>query len=316
MKINVYIFIFPLLCLSQSYNGPESVEYNPITGSYFISNSYNGQILELNNNDELTIFASNIENGPHGLEIIDNILYACSGGKLKGFDLNNGNLVLDFNIGGFFLNGITKYIDYSGSYLFLTDFSSNKLYRYRIEDEWLSSICEFERSPNGLFLCPMSNNLYIVTWGNNAPIYEVDFGTEEFYIATTTDLNNLDGISMDECGNFLISAWSTNAIHRFSNDFTENEVIIDQLNCPADIIYNQETNLIVIPNSGNNTVDFVYYEPTDPTWWCDNNSKLIDQKNNKLILKRIDLLGRETNKDGLNFEIYNNGLILKKYFLK
>ena len=316
MKINVYIFIFPLLCLSQSYNGPESVEYNPITGSYFISNSYNGQILELNNNDELTIFASNIENGPHGLEIIDNILYACSGGKLKGFDLNNGNLVLDFNIGGFFLNGITKYIDYSGSYLFLTDFSSNKLYRYRIEDEWLSLICEFERSPNGLFLCPMSNNLYIVTWGNNAPIYEVDFGTEEFYIATTTDLNNLDGISMDECGNFLISAWSTNAIHRFSNDFTENEVIIDQLNCPADIIYNQETNLIVIPNSGNNTVDFVYYEPTDPTSWCDNNSKLIDQKNNKLILKRIDLLGRETNKDGLNFEIYNNGLILKKYFLK
>ena len=38
----------------------------------------------------------------------------------------------------------------------------------------------------------MFNSLYVVTWGNNAPIYEVDFTTEEFYTVITTDLNNLE----------------------------------------------------------------------------------------------------------------------------
>ena len=45
----------------------------------------------------ISIFVSNVGSGPHGLEIVDNILYACSGGRLKGYDLDNGNQVLNFN---------------------------------------------------------------------------------------------------------------------------------------------------------------------------------------------------------------------------
>ena len=317
MKNLLILIIIPIITFGQNYNGPESVEYNSNSGSYYISNSYNGQILELDSNNNLSVFASNLVNGPHGLEIVDNILYACSGSRLKGYDLESGNQVLNSNIGGTFLNGITQYSDGSGSYLFLTDFTSRKLYRYRIEDEWISSICDFPRSPNGVFLDPMYNSLYVVTWGNNAAIYEVDFTTEEFYTATTTDLNNLDGISMDECGNFLISAWSTNAIHRFNNDFSENEIIIDGLSSPADIIYNQFNNVIVIPNSGNNTVDFVSYSPfDDPTaisWWCNDNTDIIENTEIMKIIKIIDLLGRETKSKGFNIEIYQNGSVTKKY---
>ena len=318
-KILNILFLIPLCCLTQNYNGPESVEYNAVTGSYFISNSSNGQILELDSNNNLSIFTSNIGSGPHGLEIVDNILYACSGGRLKGYDLDNGNQVLNFNVGGTFLNGITHYIDGSGSYLFITDFTARKLYRYRIEDQWISSICDFPKNPNGVFLDPMYNNLYVVTWGNNAPIYEVDFTTEEFYTATTTDLNNLDGISMDECGNFLISAWSTNSIHRFSNDFSESDIVVDGLSYPADIIYDQLNNFIVIPNSGNNTVEFVPYspfnEPTALSWWCNDNTDVIEYKKNIQIIKTIDLLGRETKSKGFNIEIYEDGSVNKNYKL-
>ncbi len=317
MRVFNILLIIPLFCFTQNYNGPESVEYNSNSGSYYISNSYNGQILELDSSNNLSVFASNLVNGPHGLEIVDNILYACSGSRLKGYNLANGNQVLNFNIGGTFLNGITQYSDGSGSYLFLTDFTSRKLYRYRIEDEWISSICDFPRSPNGVFLDPMYNSLYVVTWGNNAEIYEVDFTTEEFYTATTTDLNNLDGITMDECGNFLISAWSTNAIHRFNNDFSENEIIIDGLSSPADIIYDQLNNVIVIPNSGNNTVEFASYspfnEPTALSWWCNDNTDLVENKKPTPIIKIIDLLGRETTARGFNIEIYQDGSVAKKY---
>ena len=122
---------------------------------------------------------------------------------------------------------------------------------------------------------------------------------------------------MDECGNFLISAWSTNAIHRFNNDFSENEIIVNGLSSPADIIYNQFNNVIVIPNSGNNTVDFVSYSPfDDPTaisWWCNDNTNIIENTEITEIIKTIDLLGRETKSKGFNIEIYQNGSVAKKY---
>ena len=73
-KILNILFLIPLCCLTQNYNGPESVEYNAATGSYYISNSSNGQILELDSNNNLSIFTLNIGSGPHGLEIVDNIL--------------------------------------------------------------------------------------------------------------------------------------------------------------------------------------------------------------------------------------------------
>ena len=78
------LILFPLISLAQNYNGPESIEYHDSTGSYFISNSNNGQILELDVNDELSIFALNLGGGPHGLEIVNDILYVCSGRAVEG----------------------------------------------------------------------------------------------------------------------------------------------------------------------------------------------------------------------------------------
>ena len=65
--IFILLSIIPLLCFSQNFNGPESVEYNSFSDSYFISNSNNGQILELIDNNYTTVFANNLINGPHGL---------------------------------------------------------------------------------------------------------------------------------------------------------------------------------------------------------------------------------------------------------
>ena len=41
-------FIFSTQLLAQNYNGPESVDYHPVSDTYFISNSAAGQILTLN----------------------------------------------------------------------------------------------------------------------------------------------------------------------------------------------------------------------------------------------------------------------------
>ena len=105
------------------------------------------------------------------LEIVNNILYACSGGGLKGYDLNTGNQVLNYNLNASFLNGIT----HMENTLFITDFSDRKLYTYSIEEESHDEIASFTKNPNGTYWDSMSNRLLVIFWGNNAPIFEIDY---------------------------------------------------------------------------------------------------------------------------------------------
>ena len=322
-KLFLYLSIFPFLSFTQNYNGPESIEYNPLNQTYFISNSGNGQILELDENNNLSFFVgsdesgNNLNMGPHGLELVEEyigtkwigqILYVCSGGRLYGYD-TYGNQILNYNIGGSFLNGITQKKNLiSGQVdLFITDFSEKKLYQYNIDENTHYEICSFNKNPNGVYYDGITNRLLVVCWGGNAPIYEIDLTNNSYNTLITTGLSNLDGITMDQCGNFYISAWSSNAIHKYNSDFSENEIIIDGLNNPADIFYNQFDNTIAIPNSGNNTVDLINYN-------CNNNN-IPNYNTTNYVIKRIDLLGREVTKQGFNIEIYDNGFIKKTFLL-
>ena len=308
MKKLIILLIFSSLSFSQNYNGPESVEYDPLTGSYFIANSSNGQILELDVNSNLSVFASSLVSGPHGLEIVNSIIYVCSGGRLKGYEISTGDQVLNYNLNGSFLNGITQKSDVDGVNLFITDFSAKKLYKYNIQGNSHDEICSFSKNPNGTYYDLINDRLLVVCWGNNAPIYEIDLTNETYSIIINTGLGNLDGISMDQCGNFYISAWSSNAVHKYNFDFSETELVTSNLSNPADIYYNQYDNILAIPNSGNNTVDFVSYA-------CDNSS-IQENISNKNLIKIIDITGRKTTNENFQIYIYDDGSIDKKYLIK
>ena len=114
----LFISITSLL-FAQSYNAPESVDYHIGTSSFLVSNSGNGQILTDDGLGNLNILATGVGIGPHGLEVIDDLVYACSGGRLKAYNVLNGNQTLNHNINGQFLNGIT----HKGDDIFITDFS-------------------------------------------------------------------------------------------------------------------------------------------------------------------------------------------------
>tara|TARA_Y100000994_G_C15658077_1_gene428274 strand:- start:25 stop:969 length:945 start_codon:yes stop_codon:yes gene_type:complete len=308
MKKLLFLFIIaPFLSFSQNYNGPESIEYNQLTGSYFIANSNNGQILELDINNNLSVFATNLGSGPHGLEIVNSIIYVCSGGRLKGYETSTGDQVLNYNLNGSFLNGITQ-MNYAGEInLFITDFSAKKLYKYNIEENSHDEICSFSKNPNGTYYDSINNRLLVVFWGNNAPVYEIDLTNETYSTIINTGLGNLDGISMDQCGNFYVSAWSSNAVHKYNFDFSETELVTSNLSNPADIYYNQYDNILAVPNSGNNTVDFVFYP-------CDNSS-IQEKTSNKNLIKTIDIIGRKTTNKNFKIHIYDDGSADKKYLI-
>lgn len=309
MKNLPFFFLISIFSLgnAQSYNGPESVEYDSATGDYYISNSSNGQILKWDGS-VLTLFASDVGSGPHGLEIVNNTLYACSGGRLKGYDLINGTEVLDYNLNGSFLNGIS----YFNETLYISDFSSKRLYKYDLLNSSHELICTFQKTPNGVYYDEINHRLLVVCWGNNAPIYEVNLSMSSYTTILNTGLGNLDGIAMDDCGSFYVSAWSNNSIYRYTSDFTDAQQVVSNLSHPADICYNQAEHVLAVPNSLNNTVDYLTLD------LCSPNTSLNELLVDKRIIETKDLLGRST--ESLPFvpliDIFDDGSVQKRIIIE
>ncbi|MGC6428673.1 MAG: T9SS type A sorting domain-containing protein [Flavobacteriales bacterium] len=268
---STFTFIFLLafnLCFAQSYNGPESVDYDPSTNRYFISNSGNGQILEVGCDGSVSVFKSNIGPGPHGLEVIDSQLFACSFSKLKAFDLNNGNQTLDIELNAGFANGITHKDDD----IFITDFNGKKIYRYDLSTgNFNVYISDLDEKPNGIFYDDINDRLLVVFWGSNSDIIQINLSDSSQTVLQETTLSNCDGITMDNNGDFYVSAWSNNAINKFDGSFEFNPtVVLNGMSNPADIYFNRFHNTLAIPNSGNNTVLFEGFG-MNTTYNCENN---------------------------------------------
>ena len=267
-----HIFTFALLLgfsnlLAQSYNGPESVDYDSYGQRYLVSNSNQGQILSYDAiNDELDIFASGIGSGPHGLEVIGEELFACSGSRLKAYNLVTEEQTVNVNLGASFANGIT----HRGNDVFITDFSGKDIYRYNtVSGNFNIYIENLPKTPNGIFYDDIQDRLLVVCWGNNAPIYEINMTDSSYSIVANTNLGNCDGISMDNNGDFYVSAWSNNAISKFNSDFSgSSTVVVPNMSSPADIYYNRATDTLAIPNSGNNTIVFVGFGAPVTSYIC------------------------------------------------
>jgi glucose/arabinose dehydrogenase len=236
------------------YDGPESVDYDSVSNRYFISNSNNGEILEMDCQGNLSVFISNVGNGPHGLEVVGNEIFACSGSRLKAYNLTSGSETIDRNLGATFANGIT----HNGNNVYITDFSDPKIYHYDIEDDNLSILIDnLSFTPNGIFYDDIENRMLVLSFQENASIYELNMADTTIAIIKETNLGYLDGIAMDNNGDFYVSAWSNNAIHKFNSDFSGNPTnILSGMNQPADIYFNRDLNVLAVPNSGNNTVVF------------------------------------------------------------
>lgn len=241
---------------AQSYNTPESVEHDPAGNRYFISNKGTGEILQRNGSGALSVFTS-LPSSPHGLHIAGNTLYVCDGARVKGYDLATAAEVMNINLGATFLNGITGD---GGNNLFVTDFTAKKIYRVNIAAQTFSQLVPtLAKTPNGIIYDGPNNRLLFVCWGSSAPIYQVDLADSTATQVATTTLGNCDGITRDSQGNYYVTAWSTNSMYKFDSSFSQPPVLFTTgLSSPADICFNAAGDTIAIPNSGNNTVTFVW----------------------------------------------------------
>ena len=241
------------LLFAQTYNAAESVDYHKVSSSFLFSNSGNGQILTDDGLGNLNTLATGVGIGPHGLEVIGDLVYACSGGRLKAYNVLNGNQTLNYNVNGQFLNGIT----HKGNDIFITDFSGKKLYRYNTLSGNHYLFASFNSTPNGVVYDYLLDRLLVVGWGGSAPIWEVNLNDSSISVLANTNHSNIDGIALDPCGNYYVSVWGNNAIYQYDANFSSPQILVTGQSQPADIFYESDTQTLAIPNSGNNTINFI-----------------------------------------------------------
>lgn len=250
-KQTLFTIALCLLCTiglwAQELDGPESIEYDFVGERYFISNDGPGQILTLDANGDLEIFAEGLTgSGPLGLEIVGDVLYVNAGSVIRYYDLNDptieGSIAIENAV---LLNGMTS----NGTdQLFVTDLSTQKIHAIDLNSLEPSELAQTSIACNGIIYDEPNNRLVVVGLGNGNGIYEYDFTSEELNLLVVPDFFLTDGIAIDPCGHFYVSTWSENTIVQFNNDFTESTTILENLSGPADLFYNIEQDILAIPN--------------------------------------------------------------------
>lgn len=254
-------FFFLLLALpgiAQTFQSPESVEWDDANGRWLIANTNDGKILQQTVGQSPADFASGCTQGPYGIEILGNVVYANDGGRIRGYSLATGAEVFNLNLGATFLNGLTTDGD---SVLYATDFSGDKIYRVNpVTNQFYLLVNNLPAAPNGIVYDAANERCLFVNWGSNAKIKAMSILPP--YAVTdvmSTTLGNCDGISRDQYGYYYVTAWSNNRLNRVSPDFSGTPTALSNvLSSPADIdIKIGAIDTAGIPNTGANTVVYI-----------------------------------------------------------
>jgi sugar lactone lactonase YvrE len=188
---------------------------------------------------------------PKGITIVKDQLSVGDLTKLVQIDLNTGAITKHEPENAQFLNDTVA--DSQGR-VYVSDMFTSAI--YRLENGkvslWMQSP-ELE-NPNGLLF--VKNDLYVAAWGAfqdgkpiNAPhgrLLKVNPKTKSITKVTTETFGNLDGLQLDDKGNFLVSDWKQSAV--FS--VTPKGVVTKILDLPrgaGDILYQPKQKSLLIP---------------------------------------------------------------------
>lgn len=248
MKLTFALFMLMVsfFLKGQTYENAESAEYDPVNNQWLVSNGTN--IIVDDGEGNLSFFGTASANT--GIEVLNGVLYAVDGMDIVGYDLATTNELMRLTISGApFLNGLTND---GNTTLYVTDFTDRVIYAVDISDisnpVYTEFVSDTINAPNGIVFDEANDRLIYVCWGTNAAIRAVDIATQTVSLILSTGITNLDGIDDDAEGNYYVSSWNPAQITKYSNDFSSSEVVpTPALNFPADIGYNQATDIIAIP---------------------------------------------------------------------
>ncbi|MCX6258743.1 MAG: T9SS type A sorting domain-containing protein [Bacteroidia bacterium] len=247
---------------SQSLNSPEGVVYEPISNRYLVSNAgtgtSGGSIVAYNPaTQSLSDFIPTGVNSPKGMCIINDTLFVTDVTSVRGFNVTTGTNVFNVDVpASNFLHDITN----DNQNLYLSDNGANKIFvvKRSTQESYVLASSPFITSPEGLYYDIDSSRLILVSFIANSPVQAINPVTGIVSTVRTTSINQMDGLTMDNDGNYYASSWNTNNVVKFDHNFLNAPVeIANSFSGPGDIYFNPYRMEIAVPNFINNTLDFI-----------------------------------------------------------
>jgi sugar lactone lactonase YvrE len=181
-------------------NRPESVEYDFHSDRYFVSNYGDGNIIQIDNFGQQSIFHSGFTRLA-GLHKIGNILFVAANLEpyvgVYGLSVATGQTTVEIPIPGTgLLNDIAS--DTSGN-LYVTDFYDSKVYKIRLSDYTVSLFVDSDLgNPNGIVFDIRHNRLLTACQGDvGRPIKAISLEDSSVSVAVYTYLSGIDGLAFD-----------------------------------------------------------------------------------------------------------------------
>jgi len=195
-----------------------------------------------------------------GLYIYNNTLLAASGDApgagISAFDIDTGDTLYHVILPGIGLpNDITSD---SNGIIYVTDYWDDKL--YRIENEVPAIYIDQELdNPNGLLYDKLHHRLLVISvLPSGSLILAVNLDNASVSTVVDTGIPSGDGITMDADRNIYFSEWASDAVHRYDSTFSNPpELFSSGHSDPADIYYDNNNDLLAVPNFSSNSVDFI-----------------------------------------------------------
>ena len=189
-------------------------------------------------------------NAPKGMAIAGDTLYVADITAVRMFDRSTGQAKGSLTVpGATFLNDVAAgpdgavYVTDSG---LKPDFSpSGTDAVYRIKDGALSTVAKSTnlKNPNGITVLP-NGRLFLVTFTQEGVTYELS-ATGAMSQMRNLPKGQLDGVEALAGQVLLVSSWAANAVYRVTG--ANAEVLIANVQSPADIGYDQKRERVLIP---------------------------------------------------------------------
>jgi len=260
----VLAFLFDNSIAQNLLSGPECATFDPVNNRYLVSCYPTGRIVQIDSNGVqsylLTGFTRVLSS-----TIRNNILYFSTINAVRGYDLATTppQLVMNVNIpGSKQLDGMTT--DNNGN-LYVADYdysgTNDKIFKINLTTfAWSTFVTASQGlgSPQDIEYDPENNRLIVVNWFTGSPIQAVNLSDSTVTNIVENSIGNFDGIARDTLGNYYISSWATNSVHKYDKNFTNPPITIASgLNGPANLSYNAKDNIISVPNYNANNVIFI-----------------------------------------------------------
>jgi hypothetical protein len=262
--LTLLCFVTFAVSLYAQYDSPESTVWDSKNKRYYISNAGSGTIVQWTDGTVKTFANGLIQ--PKAMIILDSTLYVCDYTHIKTYNINTAQIIDDVTVpGATFMNDMC--VDTAGNF-YITETYDNSIIKYTRKTKSYAKISlkgSIDK-PNGIIYD--TTRLIIVSYRAKSPIQAISLKDYQVTTIKTTNIDLMDGIQKDGKGNVYFSAWFNNTtgsgkVFKMKDDFTGDSVVaVSNLDGPADIFYNQETDTLVIPCMNGSSVIFIQmYDP-------------------------------------------------------